>query len=186
MARLVLIDRDGTLNVEKNYLSAPDQIELVPRAAEALKILRSLGLPVAVVTNQSAIGRGYFDVGRLDEIHDRLREVLREAGTEIDAIYFCPHLPADGCQCRKPLAEMARQAARDFDAELSESFVIGDNICDIELGKNINAVTILVRTGDGAKAERKGQIKPDYIVEDIYEAACLIKGILKNNDADKK
>lgn len=186
MPRLVLIDRDGTLNVERHYLSSPDEIELIPRAAEAVKILRSLGLPVAVVTNQSAIGRGYFSIEQLGKIHDRLREVLRAGGTEVDAIYFCPHLPADGCECRKPAAKMARQAAQDFNAKLLESFVIGDNICDIEMGKNINVVTILVRTGYGAKTEQESRTKPDYIVEDIYEAACLIKEILKNNDADTK
>lgn len=179
MPRLVLIDRDGTLNVERNYLSSPDEIELVPRAAEALKLLRSLGLTIAVVTNQSAIGRGYFDVKKLNEIHERLNEILRRNEAAVDAIYFCPHLPEDGCECRKPLTKMARQAAQDFDADLSKSFVIGDNTVDIGLGKNIAAVTILVRTGYGAKIESAIEEKPDYIVQDIYEAACVIKEILE-------
>ncbi len=180
MPRLVLIDRDGTINVERNYLSTPEEVELFPRSAEGIKLLRALGLKVAVVTNQSAIGRGYFDLDRLAEIHHRLGEILEEAGTKFDAIYFCPHLPEDNCDCRKPLAAMAQKAETDFGADLSESFVIGDNVCDIELGKNIKATTILVRTGYGQRTEEEKLTRADYVVENLYEAACLIKKILEN------
>jgi D-glycero-D-manno-heptose 1,7-bisphosphate phosphatase len=179
MNRIVLIDRDGTINIERNYLSAPEQIKLLPQSADAIKILRELNLPVVVVTNQSGIGRGFFDLKRLEEIHERLREVLRENGTDVDRIYFCPHLPEDECGCRKPLAEMAQRAAKDFDADLSKSFVIGDNVCDIELGKNIGAeATILVRTGYGKTVEEEKLAVPDYTVENLFEAANLIKEIL--------
>ena len=182
MPRLVLIDRDGTINVERNYLSAPDQIELFPQAADAVKLLRESGLIVAVVTNQSAIGRGYFDLTRLAEIHTRLREILRESGAEVDAIYFCPHTPQDLCDCRKPQTELARRAAADFAVDLSKSFVIGDNVCDIELGQNIGATTILVRTGYGKTTAQKIETKPDYTVENLYAAAVLIKEILEKDD----
>jgi D-glycero-D-manno-heptose 1,7-bisphosphate phosphatase len=181
MSRLVLIDRDGTINVERHYLSSPEQIELFPDTAEGIKLLKSLGLPVAVVTNQSAIGRGYFDLAMLEEIHDRLHAVLEASGASVDAVYFCPHLPEDECNCRKPLTDMAQRAAADFNAELSDSFVIGDNVCDIELGKNVNATTILVRTGYGARTEQEKKTAPDYIVENLFEAANLIKGILEND-----
>lgn len=186
MNRIVLIDRDGTINAERNYLSAPEQIELLPQAAEGIKILHELNLPVAVVTNQSGLGRGFFDLKRLEEIHERLLEVLRENGTSVDRIYFCPHLPEDDCNCRKPLAEMANRAAEDFDAELSKSFVIGDNVCDIELGKNIGATAILVRTGYGKITEREKLAAPDYTVENLFEAANLIKGILEKDEGDEK
>jgi D-glycero-D-manno-heptose 1,7-bisphosphate phosphatase len=181
VSRLVLIDRDGTINVERHYLSAPEQIELFPETAEAIRLLKSLGLPVAVVTNQSAIGRGYFDLKRLEQIHARLREALREAGAQVDAVYFCPHAPEDLCLCRKPLPLMARRAAAEFNAELSKSFVIGDNVCDIELGKNIGATTILVRTGYGVRTLEEKLTEPDYTVENLLEAANLIKGILEND-----
>lgn len=184
MSRLVLIDRDGTINVERHYLSSPDQIELFEGSAEAIKLLKDLGLPVAVVTNQSAIGRGYFDLAQLEEIHERLREVLRESETGIDAVYFCPHTPEDDCECRKPFTDMARQAAAEFGAELSKSFVIGDNVCDIELGRNVGATTILVRTGYGKRTEAEKLTEPDYIVENLLEAANLIKGILEKDDTD--
>lgn len=180
MPRLVLIDRDGTINVERHYLSAPEQIELIPQAAEGIKLLRELGMRVVIVTNQSAIGRGYFDSAKLDKIHNRLNEVLKEARTKVDAIYFCPHTPEENCDCRKPLTKMAAQAARDFNAELSESFVIGDNVGDIELGKNIGATTILVRTGHGTRTELEKKTQPDYTVENLFEAAHLIKNILES------
>ena len=181
MSRLVLIDRDGTINVERHYLSSPEQIELFPNSAKGIKLLRDLGLKVVIITNQSAIGRRIFDVERLAEIHERLSNVLNDAETVVDAIYFCPHLPEDNCNCRKPLTAMARQAETEFGAELSKSFVIGDNVCDIELGKNINATTILVRTGYGKRTEEEKKTQPDYIVENLFEAACLIKEILEND-----
>ncbi len=176
MARLVLIDRDGTINVERHYLSSPEQIELFPETVAGLKLLRELDFKIAVVTNQSAIGRGFFDIERLDEIHNHLREVLAEV--EIDAIYFCPHIPEANCQCRKPQIEMATKAADLFDSILSESFVIGDNVCDIELGKNINATTILVKTGYGKRVLEEQKTQPDYVVENLLEAANLIKEIV--------
>ncbi len=167
MARLVLIDRDGTINVERHYLSSPEQIELFPETVAGLKLLRELGFQIAVVTNQSAIGRGIFDIKRLNEIHNRLEEVLAEFETKVDAIYFCPHIPEDDCQCRKPQTEMATKAAAEFDSQLSESFVIGDNVCDIELGKNISATTILVKTGYGKRVLEEQKTQPDFVVEEF-------------------
>ena len=175
---LVLIDRDGTINVERHYLSSPEQVELFPRSADGIKLLRSLGLTVVVVTNQSAIGRGLFDLKTLDAIHERLKALLHEEGATVDAIYFCPHTPEDVCNCRKPKAAMAEQAAKEFNANLSQSFLIGDNVCDIELGKNVSATTIVVRTGYGEKVLSEGSTNPDYVVEDIFEAACLIEKLI--------
>jgi D-glycero-D-manno-heptose 1,7-bisphosphate phosphatase len=175
---IVLVDRDGTINIERHYLSSPEQVELFPRSAEGIKLLRSLGLTVVVVTNQSAIGRGLFDLETLNKIHERLNELLNEQGAAVDAIYFCPHLPEDNCDCRKPSIAMAQRAAEDFNANLSESFMIGDNACDIELGKNINATTILVSTGYGERVLSEGNTNPDYVVEDIFEAACMIEKLI--------
>lgn len=180
MSRLVLIDRDGTINTERHYLSDPNQINLVPNTVAGIKLLKSLGLSLVIVTNQSGVGRGYFDLERLKKINDRLEEILLINGVAVDAIYFCPHLPKEGCQCRKPRTGMALRAAKEFSADLSKSFVIGDNICDIDLGKNIGATTILVRTGYGSSVEQEGLAQPDYVLNDLLGAAELIKRILTN------
>lgn len=184
MARLVLIDRDGTINVERHYLSSPEQIELFPETIAGIRLLRDLGFKIAVVTNQSAVGRGIIDLQRLDEIHNRLRELLAEGETEVDAIYFCPHLPEDVCKCRKPEIEMATKAAELFDSELSKSFVIGDNVCDIELGKNINATTILVKTGYGKRVLEEKKTTPEFVAENLLETAKLIKEIIEKDEAN--
>src|SRR5271166_4576848 len=109
--RFVALDRDGTIIVERQYLSDPEAVELLPGAAAGLRTMRNLGLGLVVVTNQSAVGRGYFDLARLDEIHGRLRELLAGEDVTIDGIYVCPHTPEDGCRCRKPLPILLKRAA---------------------------------------------------------------------------
>lgn len=175
---MVLLDRDGTINLEKHYLSSPDQLELLPGASEGIQLMRGLGLSTVVITNQSAIGRGYFGFDRLHLIHQRLREMLADRGASLDAIYVCPHRPEEGCACRKPAPGLAWKAADDFGAELSESFVVGDNACDIELGKCIGATTILVRTGYGAEVSTQASIDPDYVVADLLGAARVIHSLV--------
>ncbi|HEX3148723.1 MAG TPA: HAD family hydrolase [Gemmataceae bacterium] len=174
MSRLVLIDRDGTINVERHYLSSPEELLLLPGATSGIRRLNQLGLSVVIVTNQSAIGRGMFGPDRLKTIHDRLCDMLAEGGAKLAGIYVCPHRPDEGCGCRKPLPGMARQAAADFGANLAAAFVIGDKPCDIELGRSIGAATILVRTGYGGRAD--GLVaKPDFVADDLDAAAQLIE-----------
>jgi D-glycero-D-manno-heptose 1,7-bisphosphate phosphatase len=178
MAGLIFLDRDGTINVEKHYLSSPDQIELLPRAAEGMRMMRDLGLQTVVVTNQSGVGRGYFGIDVLDRIHQRLGDLLASEGASPGAIYVCPHRPEDLCECRKPSSFLALKAAELFGADISQSFVIGDNTCDIEMGQRLGATTILVRTGYGARIALQPAIKPDYVVEDLAEAARVIGSLI--------
>lgn len=178
VTRLVILDRDGTINVEKHYLSNPNQLELVRNAANGLHLLRQMGLKTVVVTNQSAVDRGYLDWERLDRIHRRLRELLRAEGADIDAIYVCPHTPEANCACRKPADELLQRAARDFGADLKEAFVIGDKPCDIEMGRRVRATTMLVRTGYGHQTANHDGAKPDYLVDDLLEAAQVIADVL--------
>lgn len=178
MKKLVLLDRDGTINVEKHYLSSPEQLELLPGAAEGIQRMRHSGVIVVVVTNQSAIGRGYFGEDTLNLIHARLLQLLAEAGTSVDAIYVCPHLPDEGCDCRKPAPGLALRAAIDFEADLTRSFVVGDKECDIRLGKQVGATTILVRTGYGRDWVGRDDVCPDYIVENLLEASRLIGSLV--------
>jgi D-glycero-D-manno-heptose 1,7-bisphosphate phosphatase len=175
--RFVVLDRDGTLIVERHYLADPELVELVPGAAEGLRRLRALGLGVIVVTNQSAIERGYLDQARLDLIHDRLRELLAAEGTQLNGIYVCPHLAEHGCRCRKPLPGLLEQAARELQFDLARCFVVGDKPCDIDLGRAVGATTLLVRTGYGAEYAAWGAEYADYVVADLGEAARLIEGL---------
>jgi len=178
MARLVVLDRDGTINVEKQYLSDPCQVELIDSAAEGIRLLREMGLKTVVVTNQSAVDRGYFDLQALDRIHRRLSELLQMEGTELDAIYFCPHRPEENCACRKPGVELLEQAARDFGADLREAFVVGDNSCDIEMGRRVGATTFLVKTGYGLQTLNQQGNSADYVVNDLLEAAQAMQDIV--------
>jgi len=112
--RLALVDRDGTIIIDKVYLADPDGIEFAPSAIEGLRLLRDAGFALVLITNQSGIARGLFDVATLDRIHDRLKSMLAAEGLELEAVYFCPHGPDDGCDCRKPKPGMLTNAMRDL------------------------------------------------------------------------
>lgn len=173
--RFVLLDRDGTINVDKHYISRPEQVELLPGAAAGLKELSRLGLGLIVITNQSGIGRGYFDEPSLHAVHERLQMLLREADVSLDAIYYCPHDPSEGCECRKPAAGLIRQAVADFSFDPSEAFVVGDKSSDIELGQAVGATTLYV--GETI-LEPVGGVQPDHEVRDLVEAAAVIARLL--------
>lgn len=178
MKRFVLLDRDGTINVDRHYLSDPEQVELLPHSAEGLAELQRLGLGLVVVTNQSGVARGLFDEARLSQIHDRLRELLRQRGVELDSIVACTHHPDAGCTCRKPLPGLAEIAAREHGFSPAQSFVIGDKPCDIELGGALGATTFLVRTGYGAQYATHANVQPHFVVDDLLHASRIIAELL--------
>ncbi len=168
----MLIDRDGTINVEKDYLSDPGQLELIPGAASAIRNLNTAGFGVVVITNQSGIGRGYFTLERLGEVHARLAEMLADEGASVKGIYICPHGPDDNCTCRKPLPGMVEQAVAEHGFDSGTAFVIGDKEVDVELGRTVGATTFLVRTGYGRKYE--AATKADHVVDDLTAAVSVI------------
>ena len=171
--RFLILDRDGTIVAEKNYLSAPDEVELLPGAAEGLRRFRALGWGSVIVSNQSGIGRGYFDLAAVDAVHGRLRELLIAAGATVDAIYICPHAPEEECGCRKPRTGLVLRAAADLGFEPAASIVIGDKDVDIELARALGVPAILVRTGYGSQHLRDGRARPDFAVSNLLEAAEL-------------
>ena len=172
MRRFILIDRDGTLNVEKDYLSDPDDLELTAGAGDALARLQKAGYGLAVLTNQSGIARGYFDHARLDAIHARLHQILAAYGVTLDGIYICPHGPDADCPCRKPRPGMVHQAAAALGFDPHQAVMIGDKKADLELGRAVGAATILVRTGYGRKTEAQCPAElADAIVDDLAAAA---------------
>jgi D-glycero-D-manno-heptose 1,7-bisphosphate phosphatase len=171
MNRAVFLDRDGTVNEEVGYLRDLANLRLIPGAGAAIKRINDAGLLVVLVTNQSGIARGYFSESMLQDIHDRLKQMLQHEGARIDAIYYCPHHPTAGnshytreCDCRKPGTGLIDQASRDLDIDVEQSYVVGDKWSDVELGQRAGAHPILVRTGYGS----------DFIAHTIIEAADWI------------
>lgn len=181
----VFLDRDGTVIVERHYLSDPDSVDLLPGAVEGLRRIRDLGLPMVLVTNQSGVGRGYFGRDAVERVHGRLLDLLATQGVGLSAIYSCPHKPEEGCGCRKPLPGLIERAAAELDLDLAACFVIGDKPCDIDLGLLVNATTFLVRTGYGAKHVEEGTCHPHFVVSDLAEAAARIEGALRER-AERK
>jgi len=185
MKKAVFLDRDGTINKEVNYLNHPDQIELIPGSAEGIKLLNDNGFTVVVITNQSGVARGIIEEEKLFLIKDRLCSLLKEKGAGIDGYYYCPHYLqgkvkkyAVKCDCRKPDPGMLKQAAENLDIDLKGSYVVGDKVCDIELGKNVGAVSIMVKTGYGESEAKNCEPSPDHTAENLFDAA---QWIIKNN-----
>lgn len=167
----IFLDRDGTLTEEVNYLSRIEDLRIFPFSAAAIKSLKDAGFLIIIVTNQSGIGRGIFDEADMHAIHD---EIERQMPSLIDAFYFCPHLPCDGCECRKPGLGMVKAAVNDFDIDLTRSWMIGDNKIDVETGKAAAMRTALVLTGYGQQHRETLQEQPDIIAGHFGVAASEI------------
>lgn len=166
----VLVDRDGTLIRDVGHLSRVEQIEVLPRAADALRLLRARGLKIAIVTNQSAVGRGLLDEKGLEAIHRELVKRLAAEGASVDAIYYCPHHPTEAvgayrmrCDCRKPDTGMALRAAAELNLDLARSYMIGDKPSDMDLAARVGARGILIDAGLAANSGAAAR--------DIWQAA---------------
>ncbi|MBN2640316.1 MAG: HAD family hydrolase [Victivallales bacterium] len=145
------LDRDGVIIEEKNYLGDPDGVEILPGVPEALKMLKDEKFLLIVISNQSGVARGYFDLAAVDAVNARINKLLRGEGVELDAFYTCPHHPEhDGvCPCRKPAPGMIEQAVKDFNIDLKHSFLVGDKRSDVEAAVNAGIPGIMVMTGHG-------------------------------------
>lgn len=151
--RAVFIDRDGTMIVDVGYPSCVSQVELLPDATAGLVRLQRAGLKLVIVSNQSGVGRGLVRPEQARAVHDRLVEELGHAGVSLDAAYYCPHAPTDGCDCRKPSPGLLLRAAGELGVALTESFMIGDRPSDIEAGRRAGCRTILLTDEGGASSE---------------------------------
>jgi D-glycero-D-manno-heptose 1,7-bisphosphate phosphatase len=148
----VFLDRDGTLIVEKGYLSDPDRVVIEEGVVDGLTTLQDSGHPLIVLSNQSGIGRGMFTERDAALVNEKVADMLRRSGIEILAWYVCPHAPDAACSCRKPSAGMPLAASRDWNIDLAGSYVIGDKRSDLELADAIGGTGILVTTGHGREA----------------------------------
>lgn len=170
------LDRDGTLIVEREYLSDPDGVELVPGTGEALRLLRDAGFALVVVTNQSGIGRGLYTEADYQAVRERLDEVLALEGVRLDGSWHCPQDPRHGdVPCRKPNTGMHRAAAGALGLEFRRSLFIGDRRSDVLPALELGGRGILVRTGYGR--EHEAQVpEGTLVVDDILAAAHAVLG----------
>jgi D-glycero-D-manno-heptose 1,7-bisphosphate phosphatase len=165
----VFIDRDGTIIEDRDYCSDPSEVKLFPGAPEALRRLKSNGFKLIIITNQSGIGRGLFT---LDQYRAVEAEVLRQLGAGlIDATYFCPHLPSQHCSCRKPAPGMILEATREYQIDLSRSFLVGDKEIDVECARNAGVRSIRVKTGPQRDTSDS---RADWVAEDLRAAVEII------------
>jgi len=181
----VFLDRDGTINEQMGYINHLSRFILLPRVAEAVRLLNESGFLVLVVSNQAGAARGYFPQSLTGEVNERMKKELGREGAKLDGVYCCPHHPRSvipelrvECDCRKPRTGLIDQARRDFEIDMERSYVIGDRCLDIEMGWRCGIQGVLVKTGYGrgevehvlpTKAE-----KPVHIAEDLYHAVCWI------------
>jgi len=171
--QVVILDRDGTIVVDRNYLDDPAGLEFEPGAAEGLRRLYERGHRLVIITNQSGVGRGLFSLARLAEIHARLEAMVVSIGARLEAIYFCPHAPDAECSCRKPELALLKQAASDLGFEPSAAIVIGDKMSDVEFGQRAGAATILMAAAGGTFENRQPQ--PDFVAANLIEASRWIE-----------
>lgn len=186
-AFLALVDRDGTINEEVDLLHHESRLVLIPGAAKGICLLNSHGIKVAIVTNQPVVARGLCSEEDVQQINKKLSEILGQDGARIDAVYYCPHHPdhpeagdpryRKECYCRKPKTGMLEAASRQFNIPPDRCFMIGDSTRDIVAGKDFGCRTILVRTGYGGK-DGKYKATPDYVCDDLHEAAKLVVGLI--------
>jgi len=172
--KAIFIDRDGVILVEKNFISDISQLEYIPKAVEALKLVPSEYLKI-IISNQSGIGRGYFTADQVDKFNAELIVDLKKKGVLIDKIYYCPHSPDDNCNCRKPKTGLFDLARREFNIDYAKSWMIGDKSSDIQAGRNIGASTIQVLTGYAGEESGAMKVEADFVARNLFEAVEIIK-----------
>lgn len=177
----VFIDRDGTLSEEVGYVNHPARLRLLPRSADAVRLLNESNLKAVVVTNQSGVAKGYFSEPVLHAVNDEMVRQLKVQGAFLDGLYVCVHHPTEGappyrarCDCRKPAPGLLFRAAAELDIDLERSYVVGDKISDVAVGREVGAAGILVLTGYGRGEweyrRSEWTTTPAYVADDLFDA----------------
>ena len=171
--KAVFIDRDGTLVEEVDHLSKIEDLKVFPFTDEAIRRLKQRGYLVVVVSNQSGIGRRLFEESAVHAIHKDMQRLL---DGQLDGLYFCPHIPDEGCDCRKPALGMIEAAVADLDIDTDRSWIVGDKKLDMETGFNARLSTAMVLTGYGSREVARLDRKPDIVAANLLEAVRQILG----------
>jgi D-glycero-D-manno-heptose 1,7-bisphosphate phosphatase len=177
---LIILDRDGVINYDSDaYIKSPEEWQPMPGSLEAIARLNKAGHLVTVATNQSGIGRGYYSEAVLQQIHQKMTQQLAKFGGHIDGLFYCPHIPEDHCECRKPKPGLLLQIAAAFKTDLTQALLIGDSLRDIEAAQAASCPSILVQTGknEAQALAMNDQLKNTMVFADLNEA---VKAILKN------
>ena len=176
--KTVFLDRDGTLNIEiYPYLTHIDQLQVFDFTHEAIRLLNKHQFKTILVTNQSCVAKKLISENYLQKIHETLLSRLKAKDAHLDAIYYCPHNPEDKCFCRKPNGGMVHRAVKEHGVDLKKSYMVGDRLFDLHLGKNMGLKTVLVLTGAGEKTFKAlidYQEHPDHIADNVLEAVRWI------------
>jgi D-glycero-D-manno-heptose 1,7-bisphosphate phosphatase len=183
--RAVFMDRDGTISEEVGYVNHPSRYRVFPYSAEAVRLLNEAGWLAILITNQAGVARGYFTEEIITAVHGVLNAELEQKGARLDAIYYCAHHPTVGeppyrfdCDCRKPRPGLIERAAREFEIDLTQSWMIGDRYSDVELARNAHVHSALVLSGYGRgewEYQRSAwQHEPDMVAEDLLAAVHKI------------
>jgi len=174
--KLVILDRDGVINFDSaQFIKSPDEWKPIPGSLEAIARLNQAGFRVVLVTNQSGVGRGLFDMTTLNAIHDKMHKTLAQYGGRIDALFYCPHAADSNCNCRKPKAGMFQEIARRFNVSLINVPSVGDSLRDLQASAAVGAQPMLVLTGKGQQTQATGGLPEGTLVfADLGEAAAFI------------
>jgi D-glycero-D-manno-heptose 1,7-bisphosphate phosphatase len=179
LKKVIFLDRDGVINRDSPaYIKCWEEFEFLPGSLDAMALLTRAGFTLIVITNQSIIGRGMANPEALARTHRRMREAVADHGGKIQDIFFCPHRPDEGCDCRKPAPGLILKARDAHDIDLADAVMVGDSAKDIECARNAGCgANVLVRTGNGPSAleslSEKG-ISPDFLAADLNDAARWI------------
>lgn len=172
--KTAILDRDGVINFDSpEYIKSPDEWLPIPGSLEAIARLNHEGWRVLVATNQSGVARGLYDMATLNAIHQKFHHLLAQAGGYVDAIFICPHGPADNCSCRKPLPGMFLSAIQRFDLTPQSTYAIGDSLRDLQAATQAQCLPWLVRTGNGLKTQEQPLPKGTQVVDDLATAVDL-------------
>ena len=176
---VVFLDRDGTINHDSpDYIKNRSEFKIIPGSIEAIRLLTVSGFTSIIITNQSALARKLISPDELDHIHAVLKAAILSGGGKITDIFFCPHLPDEGCDCRKPAPGLLLQAQLKYNINLGTSIMVGDSAKDIECARNAGCgQAVLVKTGKDDAAEdmlKSKQIDADYTAVDLFDAANWI------------
>lgn len=171
--KLIILDRDGVINEDSDaFIKSPDEWMPIPGSVEAIAQLTKAGYTIVIATNQSGLGRGLFDITTLNAIHQKMLNTIKAAGGAVPVIMFCPHLPTDDCDCRKPRPGMFNTISERFDTELKGVPSVGDSLRDLQAALLAGCTPYLVLTGKGKQTLEKGGLPPGTQVFDSLAAVA--------------